>query len=342
MKLNYKRFDLPCRHPFTISRGSTTVQQTVVVELAQEGCRGYGEAIHCPFYGATVEGIAAALERVRPMVESWCLDDPIPFWEAVRGELAAETFTLAALDMAAYDLWGKLRRQPVWKLLGFSLEGCPPSDYTIGIDTTEVMLRKMAEFPGWPVYKIKLGTPDDLAIVRALRAHTDALFRVDANCAWDVEETIRNAAALAELGVEFIEQPLPRERWDEARAVFARAALPIIADESCQAEEDVERCAGAFHGVNVKLAKCGGITPARRMLTRARRMGMKTMVGCFTESSVGISAAAQLLPLLDYADLDGAVLLGEDVARGVAIDRGRIRFPEENGCGVTLLDTDAG
>jgi L-alanine-DL-glutamate epimerase-like enolase superfamily enzyme len=170
-----------------------------------------------------------------------------------------------------------------------------------------------------------------------LRQHTDAVFRVDANCGWGAEETIRNSVALKELGVEFIEQPLPPDDWEGMQEVYLNSALAAIADESCQQEPDVDRCRGFFHGVNVKLVKCGGLTPARRMIARAKQLGLKTMVGCMTETSVGISAIAQLLPMLDYVDMDGALLLAEDVATGVTIERGRVRFPDENGCGVRLL-----
>jgi L-alanine-DL-glutamate epimerase-like enolase superfamily enzyme len=182
-------------------------------------------------------------------------------------------------------------------------------------------------------HKIKLGTADDVRLVRELRRHTRARFRVDANTAWDVETTVKNAQALVELDVEFIEQPLPAWDWEGMRRVYDQSALPLLADESCLVEEDVERCVGHFHGINVKLCKAGGLTPARRMVARARALGLKTMVGCMVESSVGISATAQLAPVLDYADMDGAVLLARDVARGVRVDRGRIIFPEENGCG---------
>jgi L-alanine-DL-glutamate epimerase-like enolase superfamily enzyme len=214
----------------------------------------------------------------------------------------------------------------------------PVTNYTIGIDTIEVMVRKMEEFPGWPIYKIKLGTADDLGIVRELRNHTAAVFRVDANCAWDAETTIRISGPLGELGVEFIEQPLAPDRWDEMKNVVRRSALPIIADESCGTEPDVQRCRGHFHGINVKLVKCGGLTPAKRMIEQGRQLGLKTMVGCMTESSVGISAIAQLLPLLDYVDMDGALLLARDIATGVRIERGRILYPKEAGCGVRLVD----
>ncbi len=337
MNLTLRWFDLPTRHPFTISRGTTTVQPTLIVELEHGGVRGYGEAPECPYYGVTVENMTAVLERTRPQIEAAEPGDPADFWESLRPRLAGSTFAQCALDVAAHDLWGKLRGAPVWKLWGLSLENLPPSDYTIGIDSIEVMVEKLKEFPDWPVYKIKLGTPDDLEIVRRLREHTDAVFRVDANCAWTAQETIGNAVGLKQLGVEFIEQPLPADRWEDMKDVCHESVLPIVADESCQVEPDVDRCVGRFHGVNIKLVKCGGLTPARRMIARARQLDLKVMVGCFTESSVGISAIAQLLPLLDYADMDGALLLARDIAAGVTIDRGRVNYPEENGCGVKLL-----
>lgn len=338
MKLTLHEFELPLRHVFTIARGSSSVSRTLVVELEEDGQSGFGEAGENSYYGATIDEMSTALGAVRGRLESYRLDDPTELWQELEPQLGDFTFARCALDIAAHDLWGKLRGQPVWKLWGLNLDRIPVTDYTIGIDTIEVMLRKMEEFAGWPVYKIKLGTPEDIEIVRALREHTDAVFRVDANCAWGVEETIRNSLALKELGVEFIEQPMAPEDWDGMKEVFRRSALPVIADESCQREPDVEACRGHFHGVNVKLVKCGGLTPARRMIARAKELGLKTMVGCMTETSVGISAIAQLLPMLDYVDMDGALLLAEDVATGVTIDRGRVRFPEENGCGVKLLE----
>jgi L-alanine-DL-glutamate epimerase-like enolase superfamily enzyme len=337
MKLTLHRFELPCRHPFRIWHGTTEVQTSLVVELEQDGMHGYGEAVESRYYDSRADVLIGLLEGARSQIEAATLGDPTEFWEAMRPALGSSAFAQCALDVAAHDLWGKLRGAPVWKLWGLRLDVCPPSDYTIGIDTIEVMAAKLAEFPGWPIYKIKLGTDDDVRIVRELRRRTDAVFRVDANCGWDAERAIGCAEALKELGVEFIEQPLPAADVDGMRRVFRESILPVIADESCQREEDVDRCAESFHGVNVKLVKCGGLTPARRMVGRARQLGLKVMVGCFTESSVGISAAAQLLPLLDYADLDGALLLAKDIAAGVVLDHGRVRFPEENGCGVRLL-----
>jgi len=247
-------------------------------------------------------------------------------------------FALNALDQAIHDLWGKLRGAPVYQLWGLSTENVPLSDYTLGIDTPEKMVAKLNEMPGWPVYKIKLGTADDLAIIRELRRHTDTLFRVDANCGWTAEQTIEYAPLLKKLNVEFIEQPLPPDDVEGARRAFENSALPLIADENCVAEEDVDRCAGRFHGINIKLVKCGGLAAARRMVARARELGMKVMAGCMTESTVGISALAQLLPLLDYVDMDGAVLLAKDVATGVRLERGRCIYPSVNGTGVRLID----
>lgn len=345
MKFTIHTFDLPLRHTFTISRGSISVQPTLIVELEEAGVRGYGEATASDFYGVSLERMISALESVRPQVEVATVPDPpartaeswpVDFWEQLHSELLHEPFAHCALDQAAHDLWGKRRGQPVYKLWGLHTTNLPVTNYTIGIDSIDVMVAKMDEFPGWPVYKIKLGTAHDLEIIRELRKHTDSVFRVDANCGWSADETIRNSHDLRRLNVEFIEQPLAADDRSGMRKVHAESALPVIADESCQVEADVDACHGHFHGINIKLVKCGGLTPARRMIARARQLGMKVMVGCMTESTIGISAIAQLLPLLDYVDMDGALLLAADIATGVSIEQGVCRFPTENGCGIRL------
>ena len=340
MQLKSLKFDLPLKHVFTISRGSVTVQETLVVQLAEDGKFGYGESTTNSFYGATIPNMTSAIESVRSVVEEGSLDGPLQLIDRVSRRLPKERyakFALNAIDQAIHDLWGKLRGAPVYRMWGLTVDKIPLSDYTIGIDTPEKMVAKMNEMPGWPVYKIKLGTANDLAIVRELRKHTDARFRVDANCGWTAEQTIELAPAMKELGVEFIEQPLPPEDVDGARRAFEKSALPLIADENCVVEEDVERCAGRFHGINIKLVKCGGLATARRMATRARELGLKVMAGCMTESTVGISALAQLLPLLDYVDMDGAVLLAKDIATGVRLERGQCIYPKANGTGVELI-----
>ncbi len=341
MKLRLHAYDLPLRHTFTISRESITSQPTLIVELEHGGHRGYGETTANKYYGFTIESMAQAIASVQGEIIAavdLLAQDPAKLWDRLSPKLKDNPFALCALDQAAYDLWGKLRGQKVHEAWGLKTDKLPASNYTLGIDKIDVMVAKLAEFPDWPIYKIKLGTDRDIDIVRELRQHTSATFRVDANCGWTAEQTIANAPILKDLGVQFIEQPLPADKWDDYRRVCAKSALPIIADESCIVESDVEKCAGLFHGINIKLVKCGGLTPARRMITRARQLGLQVMVGCMTESTVGISAIAQLLPLLDYVDMDGAVLLAKDIADGARVIRGICHYAAENGNGVTLLE----
>lgn len=338
LKLLTHEFELPLRHTFTISRESTDVQPTLIVELTDGVHHGYGEATTNSYYGMTLEKMRAGLERVRSTVESVEQLDPPTLWEQVSSALGDCPFALCALDQAAYDLWGKQQGKPVYELWGLSIDHVPDSNFTIGIDSIEKMKSKLREMPDWPIYKIKLGTPHDLEIVQELRKVTDATFRVDANCGWSVDEAIRNSHALVEFNVEFIEQPLPADEVAGYRRLYQESALPLIADESCIIEEDVDRCQGCFHGINIKLVKCGGLTPARRMVDRARELGLKVMVGCMTESSVGISAIAQLLPLLDFVDMDGAALLARDIAEGVVVERGKCIYPARAGSGVQLLE----
>jgi L-alanine-DL-glutamate epimerase-like enolase superfamily enzyme len=338
MKLTLRQVPLRTRHPFRISRGTTTGSTALVVELEQDGARGCGEAPESPYYGATVARSTAAIERARATIEAVRLDDPVALWKHLAPQFADNPFALCAIDSAAWDLHGKLLGQPVWKLWGLTLDHVPPSDYTLGIGSIDHLLSLLAEFPGFPVYKVKLGASDDLSIVRALRRHTDAVLRVDANGAWTAQQAIDNSHVLRDLGVELIEQPLGPKQWDDMPRVFRESALPIVADESCYGgppEACVDRCGQRFHGINIKPPKFGGLTPARGMIARARTLGLRVMIGCFTETSVGISAYAQLLPMVDYADIDGSLLLAHDVADGVRIDRGRVIYPQENGCGVS-------
>lgn len=338
MELELTDLHLPLRHPFTITHGTTTVQHNVLVGLRDGGVTGYGEAAPSRAYHLTPGLIRESLERVRGFLSGYRMTTPERLWEEVFPLLADNRFALCALDEAAHDLWGKREGQPVWKLWGLRLEDLPVSNYTIGIDTIERMVAKMEEFAGWPVYKIKLGTAEDLEIVRELRRHTGAVFRIDANTAWSVEQTLAYGPELKALGVEFIEQPLPRDDWEGMKRVKAGSVLPVMADESCQTEDDVGRCAGCFDGINIKLTKAGGMTAARRMIAEAKRLGLKVMVGCMNESSVGISAIGQLLPLLDYVDMDGSVLIARDIADGVRLEKGVAVFPGVPGNGVTLLE----
>lgn len=323
------------KETFTTSHGSRNSLMSLVVELQANGQSGFGEAAAIPYYGVTIAQMMQALEQVRVPLQNTFSFEPEQLWENFHPLLKSFPFAHCALDMALHDLYAKLLGKPLYQLWGLSMEWIPHTSYTIGMDSVEHMIKKIKAFP-WPLYKIKLGSREDVKIVRELRKCTDSPFRVDANGAWKVEETIANSFALQSLDVEFIEQPLPKTEQEGMKLVYEKAALPVMADESCMAEEDVEKCHRHFHGINIKLAKCGGISPALRMIRKARKLGMQVMMGCMTESTVGISAIAQMLPLLDYVDMDGALLLKYDVAEGVVIGPQGIRLPEENGTGVQL------
>ena len=337
MKIRLYQYNLPLTHPFTISRGTITVQGTLIVELQQDGVSGYGEATVNAYYDAALADMKKRFTAMEPVLAAHTFRDTDSFWNLCAEHLDDAPFVLAALDCAAHDLWGRLENAPVHRLWGLDPNDAVNSSFTIGIAELDVMIAKLAEMPGWPVYKIKLGTERDVEIITALREHTEATFRVDANCGWDPSEAAALSGEMARQGVEFIEQPLEPEAREAQVQLFRESALPLIADENCAAEEDVLRCVDHFHGINIKLCKCGGLTPARRMIANARELGLKVMVGCMTESSVGISAAAQLAPLLDYADLDGAVLLAEDAADGVQLHKGQLTFPDEPGLGIQSL-----
>ncbi|MFV1451121.1 dipeptide epimerase [Maribacter sp. HS] len=337
MQVHLKKYILPLRHTFSISRESHDFQDTLIASLSLNGKTGYGEATANPYYKITVLSMTNEINAIASEIENFNFTTPELFHSFLVGK-GLSNFAICALDLAAHDLYGKLQGKPLYKLWGTDNDHYPTTNYTIGIAPIDVMLAKMQEVP-WPIYKIKLGTSDDVAIVRELREHTNAIFRIDANCAWTAEETIHNAPLLKDLGVEFLEQPLKADDWSGMEEVMHHSVLPVIADESCIVENDVEKCALHFNGINIKLTKCGGLTPALRMISKAKELGIKVMVGCMTESTVGISAIAQLIPQLDYVDMDGAMLLKSDIATGVQItDEGKVIFPNLAGSGVQLLD----
>jgi L-alanine-DL-glutamate epimerase-like enolase superfamily enzyme len=336
MKVILRTFDLQLKHTFTISRHSYKTQPTLIVELQSDGYSGFGETTSNTYYKNTVEMMKNDIEKIIPFIESATNETPEEFWQQAHQLLKHNLFSLCALDNAYTDLYARKKGKKLYELWNYSIDHNPKTDYTIGIDSIEKMVAKMTELP-WPIYKIKLGTKEDLAIVTELRKHTNAIFRIDANCGWTVAETLKNAIELKKLGVEFLEQPLKANDWEGHQEVFKKSVLPVIADESCITEEDVAKCYNHFHGVNIKLVKCGGLTPARRMIAEAKKLGMKTMVGCMTESTVGISAIAHLLPELDFVDMDGALLLSNDIATGVTISSGIINYPEIDGIGVQLI-----
>ncbi len=336
MKVTLRTFDLQLKHTFTISRLSYNTQPTLIVELQSEGYSGFGEATANKYYNNTIDSMVNNIENIKPLIESFENESPEEFWNTIHLRLQNDLFALSALDIAYTDLYARKKEKKLYELWGYSIENNPKTDYTIGIDSIEKMVLKMKELP-WPIYKIKLGTQEDIKIVTELRKHTNSIFRIDANCGWTVSETLNNAIALKKLGVEFLEQPLKADHWEGHKEVYNNSVLPIIADESCIKEEDVSKCHKHFHGVNIKLGKCGGLTPARRMISEAKKLRMKTMVGCMTESTIGISAIAHLLPELDFVDMDGTLLLSKDIATGVTITNGIISYSKLNGIGTSLL-----
>lgn len=335
MQLSLLPFELPFRHTFTISSVSKSVQPLLVVKLEDGTLTGLGETAANAYFKMTIPRLMEDILQHKEWIEQQSFTTPEAFWEALYPRLQHNMFALCGLDLAAHDLHAKKLGKKLYEVWGLDIAHNPMTDYTIGIDTVENMVSKLEEFP-WPIYKIKLGTKDDIKIIEELRRHTNAVFRVDANCAWGVEETLRNAAAFASLNVEFIEQPMPAADTEGMKRVFIQSALPLMADESCIIESDVEKCHGLFHGINIKLTKCGGITPARRMITKAKSLGMKVMTGSMNESTVGTSATAHLLPYLDYVDMDGPLLLAEDIADGIRIIDGKIYYADRPGTGAVL------
>ncbi|MBS1669196.1 MAG: dipeptide epimerase [Bacteroidetes bacterium] len=339
MKIRYWHQHLKFTHPFTISKGTKTHQPTLIVELEDRGIKGYGEAPAINYYNITVEKMIADIEQKKSMIEKFAFTSPERYWHYLHHLLPHNPFLVCALDMAAWDFYGKVRNKPLYELWKLDISKGPITDFTIGIDTIEKMVSKMEEKP-WPVYKIKLGTDKDVEILQSLRKHTDAIFRVDANAAWKAEDVLKIMPALEETGVELIEQPLAKYDWEGMSVLYKASPIPLIADESCVSESDVEKCVGHFHGINIKLTKCSGITPALRMIENARELGLKVMMGCMNESSIGSAAIANMLPLLDYVDMDGPLLLAEDLATGIGYDYGKVKLSGGVGLGVILLNQD--
>ena len=334
MKVQYWPFNLKFRHPFTISKGTKTHQPTLIVQLEHMGIIGYGEAPAIAYYNIPVEKMIADLEAKKNFVEKFAFTEPERYWHYLHHLFPQNNFLVCALDIAAWDMYGKLKGKKLYELWGGDTATNPICDYTIGIDSIDKMVAKMKEKP-WPIYKIKVGTADDIAIVKALRENTDATLRVDANAAWNLETALFLIPQLEELGVELVEQPLAKDDWEGMKVLFRESSLPLYADESCVFEQDVERCFGYFHGINIKLTKCSGITPARRMIQKARELGMKVMIGCMNESTIGSAAIAHLLPFIDHVDMDGPLLLEEDLATGISYDYGKISCSEDPGLGIT-------
>jgi L-alanine-DL-glutamate epimerase-like enolase superfamily enzyme len=329
MDATFDTVELTLDVPFTIARGTTTTTENVVVAIEHDGETGYGAAAPSRHYGETTATVEALLPELLEVVET--VESPHARREIHDRMLAVardNPAARAAVDIALWDLAGKLLDQPVYRLLGLSSdpEGCPPTSFTVGIDETAAMKRRAREAAraGYPVLKVKLGTDRDIRIVEAIRAVApDVEIRVDANEAWTPKEAIRKCRKLADYGVEFVEQPVAAENPRGLRYVYERSPLPIAADESCLTAAEVPAIADRCDIANLKLMKTGGITPALDLVRTARAHGLEVMCGCMLETNAAIAGGAHLLPLLDYADLDGSLLLETDPYGGVPISQGR-------------------
>jgi L-alanine-DL-glutamate epimerase-like enolase superfamily enzyme len=335
LTIQYWQKDLAFAFPFTISKGTKTHQSTFVVELGWRGLKGYGEAPAISYYNITTQQMADDLEKYRTAIEKFSLTDPKRFWHFLHHLIPGNPFLVCALDMAAWDLFGKMRKQSLSKLLQLDTSHLPFTDYTIGIDSKEMMLHKVRQHQA-PVYKIKVGGMHDLEIIEAVRNESNAAIRVDANAGWTYQQAKEMLPALSSLGVELIEQPLPVNHWSEMKELKTLSTIPLLADESCVNGKDIDPCAESFHGINIKLTKCSGITPALDMIASARKKGLKIMLGCMNESSIGTAAMIHLSPLVDYLDADGPLLLKEDLATGLVLENHAWEIPVGPGLGIQI------
>jgi L-alanine-DL-glutamate epimerase-like enolase superfamily enzyme len=331
--------DLTLRTPFRISRGVQLAAHNILVQLEADGLTGIGEAAPSAFYGERRETVLAALPYLLDAIgdDLAAIEDVTQAMDGAlhHGNAAAK----AAVDMAVHDLVGKRCGVPVYRLLGLNPQRAPVTSFTIAIDTPAEMARLAREAADYPILKIKLGTPEDVAIVRAIRDVSSATLRVDANAAWTPKQAVETITKLAPYGIEFVEQPVAAADLEGLRFVRERVPVPVIADESCVTPDDVARVAECADGINIKLMKCGGLRPALAMIHAARAHYLKIMLGCMIESSLSITAAAHLSPLVDYADLDGPLLIASDPFVGVRFEHGRLVLPEGPGLGVVRRET---
>jgi len=334
--LETKILRLNLQHTWTTTMSSSAYRDTLHVAYSRDGITGHGEGAPIVRYHEDAEGARKAVESVRDLLLA---ADPLHFSKLmaeVFKRVPAEWAGKAAIDIAIMDWVGQKLGIPLYEWLGLDPAGTPLTTFSIGIDTPEITKQKTREAADYPILKVKVGLATDEPTIEAVRSVTDKKLRVDANEGWkDKEEAVRKINWLEKHGVEFIEQPMPAEMIEETKWVRSRVHIPIIADEACQRASDIPKLKEAFDGVNVKLDKSGGILEARRMIEIAKALGMRTMLGCMVSSSVTVTAAAHLSPLVDYADLDGNLLISNDPFRGVRVEKGKLILPKGPGLGLT-------
>ena len=338
MRLSWEPYELQLRHTFTVATYSRTTTPDVQVRIDYDGFTGYGEASMPPYLGQTVESVCAFLEKVDlgRFADPFQLEDILTYVDSLSpGDTAAK----AAVDIALHDLVGKLLGQPWFRLWGLDPAKAPNTTFTIGIDTPDVVREKTRECADrFNILKVKVGLDNDVEMIRTIREITDLPLAVDANQGWtDREKALDEILWLAEQGVVMVEQPMPKERLDDNAWITERSPLPIFADESIQRLADIPAIKGAYSGINIKLMKCTGMREAWKMANYARAEGMRVMIGCMTETSCAVSAAAQLSPIVDFADLDGNLVISNDLFEGMTVVKGKITLPDRPGIGLKPL-----
>ncbi len=337
LQLKYQTYQLPFEYPFATAKGIKDHQPTLILSLGLGRFTGYGEATSIAYYNADVDEMIVQLEKNRQMIERYALTAPERFWHFLHHLLPGNDFLISALDIAGWDLWAQMNQRPLYALLGLQWKNIPLTDYTIGIDDVGLIAEKVKNHPS-PIYKLKMGadTGQSLECVKTLRELTGATIRIDANEAWTLEEALDILPHLESLGIELIEQPLNRNDMEGMLVLKENTSIPLIADEACTGLGDMESRLGYYDGVNIKLSKCGGITPALEMIRVIKKAGKKIMLGGMCETTVGSSALAHLLPLADYADIDGPLLLKKNVGSGLTYHNGSVQLPIRPGIGVFM------
>ena len=338
MELKFFPYELQLRHTFTVASYSRTTTPDVQVEISYDGFTGYGEASMPPYLGQTVESVCSFLSKVDlgRFSDPFQIEDILAYVDSLSpGDTAAK----AAVDIALHDLVGKLLGQPWWRIWGLDAAKAPSTTFTIGIDTPEVAKAKTQECAGqFNILKVKVGLGTDAEMIRAIREVTDLPLAVDANQGWkDRQAALDEIFWLKENGVVMVEQPMAKERRDDNAWITEHSPIPVYADEAVQRLADIEALKGAYDGINIKLMKSTGMREAWKMATCARAAGMKVMLGCMTETSCAVTAAAQLSPLADFADLDGNLLISNDRFEGVLVRGGKLVLPDRPGLGLKLL-----
>lgn len=338
LEMKFFPYELKLRHVFTVATYSRTTTPDVQVEIAYDGVTGYGEASMPQYLGQTVQSVTAFLQKVdlSQFNDPFQLEDILAYVDSLSpGDTAAK----AAVDIALHDLVGKLLGAPWYKIWGLNKDKAPSTTFTIGIDTADVVKQKTRECANqFNILKVKLGRENDKEMIETIRSVTDLPIAVDINQGWkDKEKAIDEIFWLKEHGIVMVEQPMPKELRDDIAWLTEKSPLPIFADEAIQRLKDIKNVAGAYSGINIKLMKCTGMHEAWKMLNYARAIGMKVMVGCMTETSCAVSAAAQLSPAVDFADLDGNLLISNDRFKGMEVVKGKITLPDRPGIGVVKL-----